>query len=125
MTIGQFSKKTGISVYTLRYYESKKLIIVSREKNGIRNYTEKDVEWIKFIQRLKETGMKLSEIQKYAALRYKGQKTMSERLVLLKKHYYFVVEQQKKWELYLQNLQQKIEWYENEIEKTKHDCFTT
>ena len=39
--------------------------------------------------------MKLQEIQKYAALRYKGEKTMPERLELLKKHYDIVIEQQK------------------------------
>lgn len=119
MTIGEFSKKIGMSVYTLRYYESKKLIFVSRDKNGRRNYTEKDIAWIKFIQRLKETGMKLQEIQQYAALRYQGEKTMPKRLELLKKHYSFVMEEQKKWKMYLQNLEQKIIWYEQEIKKQK------
>ncbi len=119
MTIGEFSKKTGMSTYTLRYYENKKLIVVLRDDKGRRVYTEKDIEWVQFIKRLKETGMKLSEIQKYALLRYEGEKTMLKRLELLEKHYHFVVEQQKKWEIYLQNLKQKIIWYEKEIQKTK------
>lgn len=117
MTIGEFSKKTGISVYTLRYYEDKKLIIVARDEKGRRVYTEKEIEWVQFIKRLKDTGMKLQEIQKYASLRYEGKKTMLQRLELLKTHYDFVVEQQKKWEVYLQNLQQKILWYEKEMKK--------
>ena len=117
MTIGEFSKKTGMSVYTLRYYEDKKLIVVPRDEKGRRDYTQKEVEWVQFIKRLKDTGMKLQEIQKYALLRYEGEKTMPERLELLRKHYNIVVEQQKKWEMYLQNLGQKILWYENEIKK--------
>ena len=119
MTIGEFSKKTGISVYTLRYYEDKKLIVVPRDEKGRRVYTQKEIEWVQFIKRLKETGMKLQEIQKYAALRYKGEKTMPERLELLKKHYDIVIEQQKKWEMYLQNLEQKMLCYEEQIEKNK------
>ena len=59
MTIGEFSKKTGISVYTLRYYEDKKLIVVPRDEKGRRVYTQKEIEWVQFIKRLKETGMKL------------------------------------------------------------------
>ncbi|USF29876.1 MerR family transcriptional regulator [Clostridium sp. MD294] len=117
MTIGEFSKKTGMSVYTLRYYEDKKLIIVARDEKGRRIYTEKEIEWVQFIKRLKDTGMKLQEIQKYASLRYEGEKTMPQRLKLLKRHYDTVVEQQKKWEMYLQNLGQKILWYEKEIKK--------
>lgn len=31
MIIGEFSKRTGISAYTLRYYEKKGLIRVSRD----------------------------------------------------------------------------------------------
>jgi len=93
------------------------LIVVPRDEKGRRVYTQKEVEWVQFIKRLKDTGMKLQEIQKYALLRYEGEKTMPERLELLRKHYNIVVEQQKKWEMYLQNLGQKILWYENEIKK--------
>lgn len=106
-----------MSVYTLRYYEKKKLIFVARDKAGRRNYTEKDIEWIKFIKRLKQTGMKLQEIQRYAKLRYEGENTMPERLELLKKHYIAVVQEQKKWKMYLENLEQKIMWYQQQIEK--------
>lgn len=119
MTIGEFSKKTDLSVYTLRYYEEKKLIVVMRDEAGRRVYTEKEVEWVRFIKRLKQTGMKLQEIQRYAQLRYEGEKTMPERLELLKKHHVSVVEQKQKWEMYLQNLEQKIMWYEKEIERSQ------
>ncbi len=35
MTIGEFSAITGISAYTLRYYEKKGLLRVSRDSAGI------------------------------------------------------------------------------------------
>lgn len=115
MTIGKMSKKTNLPESTLRYYEKKKLLIVERDNNGRRVYSESDVEWIKFIRRLKETGMMLKDIQHYSELRYSGRETMPERLAMLQIHREYVLEQQLKWEEYLQNLDNKIEYYKESI----------
>lgn len=82
MTIGELSHATNISEYTLRYYEKKELIRVKRNDIGRRCYENEDIEWVKFIQRLKDTGMLLRDIEKYAKLRYEGSKTMPERLLI-------------------------------------------
>ena len=63
MRIGEIAKAAGISEYTLRYYEKKVLIRVRRDDVGRRCYDESDVEWIKFIKRLKDTGMLLKDIK--------------------------------------------------------------
>ncbi len=115
MTIGEMSKKTNLPESTLRYYEKKKLLIVERDIHGRRIYTEGDVEWIKFIRRLKETGMLLKDIQHYSKLRYLGRETMPERLAMLQIHRGYVLEQQLKWKEYLQNLDSKIEYYKESI----------
>lgn len=115
MTIGEISKATNISEYTLRYYEKKGLIRVRRDNAGRRCYEEKDIEWIKFIQRLKDTGMLLKDIGIYSDLRYEGESTMSERLSMLQEHRKYILEQQKKWSDYLDHLDHKIEFYENAI----------
>lgn len=115
MTIGEMSKKTNLPESTLRYYEKKKLLIVERDSNGRRVYSESDIEWIKFIRRLKETGMILKDIQHYSELRYLGQKTMPERLEMLQIHRKYVLDQQLKWNEYLQNLDSKIDFYQKSI----------
>lgn len=115
MTIGEISERTGLPESTLRYYEKKKLLKVLRDKNGRRDYVESDVEWIKFIRRLKETGMLLKDIQRYSELRYMGDRTMPERLEILLLHRKYVLEQQQKWNEYLQNLDEKITHYERSI----------
>ena len=117
MTIGEISEKTNLPESTLRYYEKKGLIRVSRDKNGRRNYEESDIEWIKFIRRLKETGMLLKDIQLYSDLRYHGKSTMPERLNILQSHRQYVFDQKMKWEEYLQNLDNKIEFYKQSIQK--------
>ncbi len=66
-----------------------------RDEKGRRVYTQKEIEWVQFIKRLKETGMKLQEIQKYAALRYKGEKNNARKIRITQKHYDIVIEQQK------------------------------
>lgn len=91
MGIGQMAKATDISEYTLRYYERKGLIRVKRDDAGRRCYEESDIEWIKFLKRLKDTGMFLKDIREY------------------------VLEQQRKWAEYLGNLDDKIAFYKRSI----------
>lgn len=115
MTIGEFSAITGISAYTLRYYEKKGLLRVSRDSGGRRDYSTDDIEWVKFIRRLKDTGMLLRDIKHYSDLRYQGENTMEERMELLIQHRKSVVEEQRKWNEYLRNLDEKIGIYRERI----------
>lgn len=96
------------------------MIKVSRDKNGRHDYEESDIEWIKFIRCLKETGMLLKDIQQYSDLRYRGKSTMPERLNILQSHRQYVLEQKMKWEEYLQNLDNKIEFYKQSIKKNNN-----
>ena len=122
MKIGEIANKTNLPASTLRYYEKKGLLKVDRDKNGRRYYKENDIEWIKFIRRLKETGMLIKDIQHYSELRYVGSITMPERLQILQLHRNYVLEQQLKWTKYLQNLDDKIEFYQQSIKNmTKHN----
>ena len=122
MTIGEFSVITGISTYTLRYYEKKGLLRVSRDNAQRRDYSEDDIEWVKFIKRLKDTGMLLRDIKHYSDLRYQGDDTMTERMDLLIQHRKSVVEEKRKWEEYLRNLDVKIGIYQDRIsESEKND----
>ena len=52
MKIGAFAELTGISAYTLRYYEKKGLLFVKRGQNGCRNYLAEDREWVQFLCKL-------------------------------------------------------------------------
>lgn len=82
-SIGEFAKKTGLSIPTLRYYEQEKLIYSHREENNRRYYDDSDIAWTQFIIRLKKTGMSIKNMQEYADLRYKGDSTIPQRLRLL------------------------------------------
>ncbi len=119
MTIGQFSSVTGIVESTLRYYEKKGLIRIARDKNNRRNYSEADITWVQFIQKLKNTGMMLKDIQRYSDLRYEGDSTMEERLEMLKIHKKYVDEQCARWNGYAKNLDDKMDFYRERIKKLR------
>ena len=115
MKIGAFAELTGISAYTLRYYEKKGLLFVKRGQNGCRNYLAEDREWVQFLCKLKATGMLLRDIVRYAQLRYNGDGTIAERLELLLKHQVYVAEEVHKWQQYSENLQAKIAVYQEQL----------
>lgn len=110
-SIGQFAELSDFSIDTLRYYEKQKLLFPSRDKNNRRFYTEKDVAWISFISRLKQTGMSIKEMQKYAKLRYAGDQTIPERLVLLFNQLDNLHEEEKKINDNIAFVEQKIKTY--------------
>ena len=110
-SIGQFSELSGFSIDTLRYYEKQKLLFPKRDENNRRVYSEKDVAWISFISRLKKTGMSIREMQKYAKLRYAGNQTIPERLVLLFNQLDYLHEEEKKIEDNIEFVEQKIKTY--------------
>ena len=115
MKIGLFAQKVNLSAHTLRYYEKRGLIKVDRDQSGQRSYNENDLAWVQFIQRLKDTGMHLKDIQRYADLRYQGDSSLKERFEMLQKHRSFVKEQIKNWQISPKKLDHKIEWYQAEI----------
>ena len=119
MRIGEMAKAASISEYTLWYYERKGLIRVNRDNSGRRCYEKSDIEWIKFIKRLKDTRMLLKDIREYSRLRYEGNATMPERLQILEMQREYVLEQQRKWAEYLGNLDDKIAFYRHSIDDSK------
>lgn len=81
------SAATGVTAHTLRYYERAELIRpVARTSGNQRRYSTADVEWVKFLLRLRETGMPIAQMREYAALRKQGPVTTEPRLRLLETH---------------------------------------
>ncbi|MEM8621828.1 MAG: MerR family transcriptional regulator [Actinomycetota bacterium] len=84
MSISDVAARTGLTTYTLRYYEDLDLIVnIERAPSGHRSYTELDVQWIEFLIRLRTTGMPIDEMRTFAALRRAGPSTAPHRQQLL------------------------------------------
>lgn len=77
--IGEVTKEIGLSADTLRYYEKIKLLPrVSRTISGIREYDEKDISRLKFIQRAQKMNFSLAEISDLLKMRENPQKARNE-----------------------------------------------
>jgi DNA-binding transcriptional MerR regulator len=87
LTIQQVADATGLSVYTLRYYERIGLIhLIDRAENRHRRYSVHDLGWIEFLTKLRATGMSIQQMLSYAELQRKGDETLPQRLELLNAH---------------------------------------
>ena len=115
-SIGEFSRLTNLGIHTLRYYEHENLITPKRNSNNRRCYSDKELVWIEFIKRLKDTGMPIKEIQRYAELRTKGDITLNERMEMLTVHRESLNEQIKVLQEHMAKLDDKIHFYRQETE---------
>lgn len=88
-TIQQMAVASGLSSYTLRYYEQIGLIDpIPRSSSGHRQYRESDARWIEFLLRLRATGMPVQQMLHYAELRRAGNhlESVAERKAMLVQH---------------------------------------
>ncbi|MGB9736514.1 MAG: helix-turn-helix domain-containing protein [bacterium] len=68
-SIGEASKKLGLSAPTLRMYEHHGVLIPYKAKSGRRYYSDADIERIKCIKHLiKDVGLNLEGIRRLFAL---------------------------------------------------------
>lgn len=109
-TIGEIAELLNLPTSTLRYYDKQGLLpFVERSKNGIRIFKEKDYEWLKIIECLKKSGLKLSEIKEYIDMAMRGDETIDERLdIFLKQR---------------ENVIMKIKELENTLEFVEFKCW--
>ena len=83
-TIAQASKKTGISIHTLRYYDREGATFLSLNIHQMEAVylLKTDYEWIAVLQCLKNTGMPLKQIRTYMEWCMQGDTTLERRLAL-------------------------------------------
>lgn len=84
---GQVAEETGFSLDTLRYYERIGLLDgIERNSGGRRVFTEDDVNWLRILRCLRDTGMPIARMVRYAELVRSGDETIAERLEVLEEH---------------------------------------
>lgn len=77
--IGDVSDEFGLSLRAIRFYETRGLIKPKREGNR-RLYTEKEIERLRLVVKLKSMGLSLFEIRKVLASPGKGPYGLTEKL---------------------------------------------
>jgi DNA-binding transcriptional MerR regulator len=121
-TIKQIAERTNLSAHTLRYYEKEGILpLISRSKSGIRHYSEDDLEWLKLICCLKNTGMSLKQIKAFVDLSAQGRKTLKLRCDMLIEHKKNVEAQIQEMNRHLEKVSQKIAYFTRQYEEYKKE----
>lgn len=88
LSIGEVAEQTSLSVHALRFYEREGLLVgpVRRTTGGRRQYATVDVQWLLICVKLRESGMPLADLKRFAQLVRQGPGNEAERLELLDTH---------------------------------------
>jgi DNA-binding transcriptional MerR regulator len=123
MTIQEVANQTGISAHTIRFYEKTGVLPrIKRLPNGIRQFTEADVTFLRFLLQLKQTGMSLEAIMEFTEdgcmleRLQRGdaipQFVTTKRVALLRQHQQHLYEQRRNLDMLLIAVEQKLAFYE-------------
>ncbi|MDF2675715.1 MAG: transcriptional regulator, MerR family [Clostridiales bacterium] len=111
-TIKQVSEKTGLTIYTLRYYDKEGLLpLVERTESGIRKFSDNDIDWLGLICCLKNSGMSIEHIKEFMHLCLQGEDTVETRKEILLNQKAYILEQMIQLENSLGTINYKIDHY--------------
>lgn len=69
MTIGELSRRTGVVIETIRYYERSGILPpAARTANGRRSYDSNDVRRLRMLRQARRLGFGMSEIREFMDL---------------------------------------------------------
>ena len=113
LTIQQASKVSGVTPYTLRYYEKIGILPnVPRNESGHRCYDEQDLGWIEWLKLLRSTGMPIETIREFVELSQSDQDSISARCAILDTHRQKLRTRIDELQGYLAKLDQKVQFYQ-------------
>jgi len=78
LSVQEIALKSGITAYTLRYYESLGILRPQRDKNNRRVYSDFDMEQISCITTLRKMNVPLTKIIEFHKLKFIGKSTILE-----------------------------------------------
>ena len=120
-TIGQISKLFNLPISTLRYYDNEGLFPNLSRIGNIRKFSANDIEALRLIECLKETGLEIKDIKKFMDLVKAGSSTYNQRKEIIENQKLKVEDQIKQMEKHLALLKFKSWYYEEAIKYNSED----
>ncbi|MGN1234674.1 MAG: MerR family transcriptional regulator, partial [Christensenellaceae bacterium] len=112
-SIGQAAQILNVSPYTIRYYDKEGLLGSLQRESGSRQFTEEDLDHLRFLCCLRSTGMSLADIKTFLQLCEQGDDTLLERYELLNKQHRIAEEELLRAQHQLEVLERKQCWLKN------------
>ena len=114
-TISENAKLMGVSTYTLRYYDKEGLFPNVKRVNGIRIFEDKDFEWLRVLNCLRNINMPIKKMKEYVELCQQGDASLKDRLKMIEEQEESINAQIKTLEYYKQEIYFKKKYYEEAI----------
>lgn len=87
MRIAEAALRCGLSVDTIRYYEKSGIVPeIRRGPDRQRRFSQENIEWLTLLFWLRETGMPMKTMHRFASLYRAGDQTIPERKQVLLAH---------------------------------------
>lgn len=120
----QAADKMGISVHTLRFYTNEGIFFnIQRDNNGVRLFTDDDLEWVYMVQCLRETDMSIASIKEYFELCKQGDSTVEKRYEMVMAQKEKAIQELERKQQQLDMLEWKTGYYQSIIKGERYDEF--
>jgi DNA-binding transcriptional MerR regulator len=114
--IGELAARTGRSVHTIRWYEQQGLLPPVPRLGAHRIYSNRHVEWLELMERLRGSGISVAELRRYTSLAQRGAPAAEATREVLLAHRRRVEESITQWQRALRIIDGKISFYSEWIE---------
>ncbi|MEV4560593.1 MerR family transcriptional regulator [Kitasatospora sp. NPDC049285] len=119
LTPAEAAERSGFSLDTLRYYERIGLLTaITRATSGHRRFAPDDLAWLTILRCLRDTGMPIAEMRRYAELaRTEGPESLARRIALLEQHDTAVATQIALLQRQRDHLRAKLDYYRSVLDE--------
>ncbi|GAA4603152.1 DNA-binding transcriptional MerR regulator [Actinoplanes octamycinicus] len=119
-TPGEVAGKIGVSIDTLRYYERIGLLHgIERTAGGQRVFSDDDLGRIGLLRCLRDSGMPIARLRRFAELLHDGPGAAEQRVELLAEHDREIDEKVAQLRAEQARVRDKIAWYRAETARLK------
>lgn len=123
-TIGQVSEMFRIPISTLRYYDKEGLFPNMERVSGIRQFGETEIETLRVIECLKQSGLEIRDIKRFIQWCGEGSGTYPQRKALFERQRQVVEGQIRQLERTLSMIRFKCWYYDQAIRDGSEDRVT-
>lgn len=111
-TPGETAERLGVSIDTIRYYEKIGLLHgIQRNSSGRRIFSDDDLSRLGLLRCLRDSGMPISRLRRFAELLQTGDEGAEQRTALLREHDREIDAKIEQLRREQRRVREKIAWY--------------
>jgi DNA-binding transcriptional MerR regulator len=111
-TPGETAERLGVSIDTIRYYEKIGLLNgIQRTSAGRRVFSDDDLSRLGLLRCLRDSGMPIARLRRFAELLQQGDEGAGQRTALLEEHDREIDAKVEQLRLEQRRVREKIAWY--------------